>query len=343
MELLEITKEELLEPWFDHLATVFENTPRSYFVRHYQNDTTRDFKAIQVLYDTQANTIASTLKVYLREVYVNGSKVKMGGIGEVSTKVQYRGKGLAKVLLQHALDFMKAQHIQISTLLTGKAAPLYASMGWVHNTRFLSKQSLSLREFDSFVSNFSIQNTDFSNEEQIGQLKEIHERFSIQFNGPVVRDIEYWKKWIQSESSLAGNFSFVMFDQNAPPHKLIAYLCVIWSPNFDGIKVKDFAVDLTHNMEDRREEVLRELISHSLKQTQPSKEILAQKESDVVSIVWPTPIARKIFPAVPVEIEKQEGFMYRFVDENPNSIVDLIQHGDNELTSRHLFWDIDKF
>jgi predicted acetyltransferase len=82
-------------------------------------------KGIFVAFDTEKNQIASTVRVFLRQMKIGEYLFKMGGIGEVSTKEAYRHQGLATKLLHCALEYMNQLEIEISSLHTSEAAPLY--------------------------------------------------------------------------------------------------------------------------------------------------------------------------------------------------------------------------
>lgn len=64
------------------------------------NDPDRTPEGIFVALDSSAGVIASTVRVFTRRIIVQGGEFKLGGIGEVSTKSQYRRQGLASKLLQ---------------------------------------------------------------------------------------------------------------------------------------------------------------------------------------------------------------------------------------------------
>lgn len=61
-----------LDKWFDHLAVVFDTTPRTYFVNHWESDPFRKIEGIQVAIDQSTGKIASTLRVFQREIFLHG-------------------------------------------------------------------------------------------------------------------------------------------------------------------------------------------------------------------------------------------------------------------------------
>ena len=105
-------RREELNQWFDHCAQVFtqgEYTDRMrlYFMRHWYNDSRRRLSGIQVA--VVDGEIASTIRVFLRNVYLQGRITAMGGIGEVSTKPQFRRQGLSSKLLEMSIAYMESR------------------------------------------------------------------------------------------------------------------------------------------------------------------------------------------------------------------------------------------
>jgi predicted acetyltransferase len=111
-------KEEQLEEWLDHVTTVFTTTSRKYFKDHMQCDPDRDNKgmnfvstnniAIWIAFDPKTKKIVSTVKIFKRNLIWQQKIISMGGIGEVSTQIEHRGQGLAKILLKVPLSEVNA-------------------------------------------------------------------------------------------------------------------------------------------------------------------------------------------------------------------------------------------
>lgn len=112
-------KEPELEKWFYHCASIFGDNQNleywlDYFKRHYFNDPLKHLGGIFVAVDD--SIIASTVRLFYRRVYFHGKEITVGGIGEVSTKPEYRGMNLASKLLCMAIDTMKEKKLYISIL-----------------------------------------------------------------------------------------------------------------------------------------------------------------------------------------------------------------------------------
>jgi GNAT superfamily N-acetyltransferase len=76
---------------------------------------------------------AGRLAIFDRSVKVNGAIVRVGGIGGVATKPQFRMRGVASALLTRATDFMRDElSLEFGLLLCRpQVAPVYAKLGWM--------------------------------------------------------------------------------------------------------------------------------------------------------------------------------------------------------------------
>lgn len=124
-------REGELDAWAEHCVDVFSEeghgVDKSYFLRHYNDDPWRDSNGIFVADDN--GRIASTVRVFRRRVWLFGHEAGMGGIGEVSTKSEYRGQGLAGTLLKMAAQWMAAEGMPVSLLFTSHF-DFYRKFGW---------------------------------------------------------------------------------------------------------------------------------------------------------------------------------------------------------------------
>ncbi len=90
MEFRSLYPEEL-EAWLDHVTHVFLAS-RQYFSNHWHNDPWKDVEGIRVAVDD--GKIVSTVRVFIRKMFFHGEPISVGGIGEVSTRSEYRKRGL---------------------------------------------------------------------------------------------------------------------------------------------------------------------------------------------------------------------------------------------------------
>lgn len=215
-------KENELEAWFDHCATVFTGASRQYFKNHWINDPWRDLNTIFIALDN--NRIISTIRVFKRRLYLCGEAVTMGGIGEVSTLKDYRKQGLSSTLLNMALEYMKNSNIKISMLFGNE--PLYFKNGYE-----LIKSFSTTAKVDKYKNLYNIE--EFNPNEHLEDIKSLYDTFNSKHNGAIIRDDDfYWDNWFTTEVKNC----FVAKNKTGD---VIAYMSVILEDNI--IVVSDFA------------------------------------------------------------------------------------------------------
>lgn len=184
-------KPEEFEVWTQHCASVFEESAE-YFARHFLNDPKADFEGIFVALDQ--GRIVSTVRVFTRAVYLKGRKIDMGGIGEVSTQKEYRGRGINAKLLQMAVDYMERKELPISMLFT-ETNHHYARQRWFTvNKRYYRTPLNEVEALDESLRLRPLEEADWP------AVRGIHDLFSSGLDGVLVRDDpEYWEKWVKCE------------------------------------------------------------------------------------------------------------------------------------------------
>lgn len=131
------------EAWANHCATVFQgptDTPE-FFMRHYLNDPYHEPEGIFIAEDN--GRIASAVHVFKRELYIQGQRVGMGGIADVSTLEEYRRIGLNGKLLTMAIGYMNDKRLPVSLLFTGTNHH-YARYGWFTHAMRRTRVALDL-------------------------------------------------------------------------------------------------------------------------------------------------------------------------------------------------------
>jgi len=219
---------EEIEQWFDHCMYVFNNGEyssgyRQYFMNHWYNDPWKDLDGILIA--VEDGKILSTIRIFYRNIYILGEKVSMGGIGEVSTKPEYRGKGLSGSLLLAAVRKMEEQNIKVS-MLGASLYGYYRKFGWEQCMMY------------SCVSDLGNQNElaykirDVNLTTDLEAIKFIYSQYSSRYNGPIVRDNDaYWQRWIETECK---NF-YVIENEHG---EIVSYICV--DVGNDYLEIKEF-------------------------------------------------------------------------------------------------------
>lgn len=325
MEFRALHPEEL-EAWLDHVTSVFTGG-RQYFSNHWHNDPWRDAEGIRVAVDN--GTIVSTVRVFIRKIFLHGAPITVGGIGEVSTRPEYRRRGIATQLLKDSIGFMASRDIAVSLLFGSQK--IYAIEGWEKVSRYYARQFFTAAK----QSEWEVRRANFDDAVEVTRIADLYDRYARKFNGTLVRDeIAYWTKWVQTESSNAW-----VAERDGT---IEGYISVI--PREDEFGVKEFIASEGAFARDRGKHLFEGMLSH----------IIAQMDAESLEVVYPAPIADGFnAPA----IEEQGSAMYRIVQPAAlsekmkstafNSIPNLLHNQPEPLAqgiqSHHIFWYTDGF
>lgn len=317
-------REEEFEQWLDHCLYVFNKGEyseeyRQYFKNHWMNDPWRNLDSILVAVDKEQ--IVSTVRIFHRNVYFNGQVVPMGGIGEVSTKPEYRCKGLSTKLLTLAVKRMESVGIKVSMLgAAHEKIGYYSKLGWENMSRCFNVSTVK----GNHNLSFKIRSVNF--ETDIPKLSLIHTIYSGKLNGVILRDEEYyWNKWVKYD---AKNF-YVIEDEK---DTIIAYIDF---DKFDKtIRIREFGELLG------QESIFSLLVS----------KVIKLAGADECEVVYSTAIQSQ-FKIDKIIEEKNE--MIRLISpfqcgdikiESTEQIVKILSNGvEREKDKSFIFWDIDSF
>ena len=325
MEFRGLCSEEL-EAWLDHVTSVFSGS-RQYFSNHWHNDPWQEAEGIRVAVDR--GSIVSTVRVFIRKIFLHGEPITVGGIGEVSTRPEYRRRGIATQLLKDSIRFMESRDIVISVLFGSQH--IYSLEGWEKVPRYYARQSFSAGK----QSEWEIRPANFEDEVEVKRLSELYDRYARKFNGTVVRDeIAYWTKWVRTESP---NAWIAERDGN-----IEGYVSV--NRREDEVSVKEFIAAEEAFEKENGKHLFENMLSC----------VVAQIDAESLDVVYPAPIADGFnAPA----LEEQGSAMYRIIQpavlsekmESPafNSIPNLLHNQPQPLAqgirSHHIFWYTDGF
>ena len=100
--------------------------------------------------------LAGRLGVLDAKVSVGGQIIRVGGIGGVATKPEFRHRGVASAMLARAAEFMESDlRVEFGLLLCRhEVSPLYAKMGWVivvGPTTFTRAEVTSTYPYDTMI------------------------------------------------------------------------------------------------------------------------------------------------------------------------------------------------
>ena len=315
-----------LEAWLDHVTSVFTGG-RQYFSNHWHNDPWRDAEGIRVAIDN--GTIISTVRVFIRKMFLHGEPITVGGIGEVSTRPEYRRRGIATQLLKDSIRFMEDRNIVLSSLQGSQR--IYAIEGWEKVPRYYARQSFTAKKQPEW----EIRPANFDDEAEIKRIAELYDQYARKFNGTFVRDeMEYWKKWVRTESPNAW-----VAERDG---SIEGYVSCNQGEN--ELNVKEFIISEELYEEDRGKQLFESMLSN----------IITQMDLKSLEVVYPAPTAGGFQAST---IEEHGSTMYRInqpaalsekmASAQFDSISNLLYNQPESLTqgirSHHVFWYTDGY
>ena len=182
--------------------------------------------------------VVSVVQIFRRPMRIGGSVVQMGGVGNVSTRPEYRRAGHSSQVIRDSVQYMRAAGYDLSILFTDIQSH-YARAGWVMYPMFRTRMTLPERL--EYSSDAIVRQCDL--DQDGGALREIYERFNASRTGTIVRSVEYCNnrpKWRDYDPSL-----FWTARQNGG---IVAYLmCDRWFireigylPNYESATIELF-------------------------------------------------------------------------------------------------------
>ncbi|RKU27422.1 hypothetical protein C6497_11790 [Candidatus Poribacteria bacterium] len=314
------------EAWLDHVTHVF-SAGRQYFSNHWYNDPWKDFEGIRVAVDN--GQIVSTVRVFIRKMYFHGEQITVGGIGEVSTRTEYRKKGIATQLLLDSIEFMKSRNIAISMLHGSQR--IYSIEGWEKVDRYIAKNTIIGKEQQEW----NIRPINFEDTNEVKQIADLHHHYSRRFNGIFVRDeMDYWTNWVKTESS-----NMWIAERNG---NIDGYVSA--NRHNGHLNIKEFAAS---------DSVFQDGTENLFFETMIS-DIITKLDEEKLDIDYPAPIGAGFNAPV---VEKYGSTMYRVIqptafkdkmqqelsDELPNLLHSQSASNAKDIKSHHIFWTTDGF
>ncbi|MCG9127287.1 GNAT family N-acetyltransferase [Candidatus Poribacteria bacterium] len=319
-------KSDEFEAWLDHVTHVFSGG-RQYFSNHWYNDPWKDFEGIRIAVDD--GQIVSTVRVFIRKMYFHGEQITVGGIGEVSTRTEYRKKGIATRLLLDSIEFMESRDIAISMLHGSQR--IYSIEGWEKVDRYIAQKSLIGKEQNEW----NIRQVNFDDKNEVMQLSDLYHNYSQRFNGVFVRDeLDYWTEWVKTESS-----NLWIAERNG---SIEGYIAV--NHRDRQLSVKEFAASDSVYIDGSDNLFFETIIS----------DLISKLGEEEIEIDYPAPIGDGFNSPV---VNKYGSTMYRVIQPTqfkeeiqqelskalPNLMHSQTAPNAKEIQSHHIFWTTDGF
>ena len=310
-----------LKVWLDHVTHVFSGG-RQYFSNHWHNDPWRDPEGIRIAVDN--GTIVSTVRVFIRKMFLHGEPVTVGGIGEVSTRPEYRRRGLATQLLKDSIRFMESRDIVMSSLHGSQR--IYSVEGWEKVPRYYARQPFTAQKQVAW----EVRPANFDDNAEVERIAALYDVYARKFNGTFVRDeMAYWMAWVRTESPNA----WVAVRDGV----IEGYVSVVRRE--DRLNVEEFIASEASFAEERGKHLFEGMLSN----------IILQMDADSLEVVYPAPIADGFNAPT---IDEHGSTMYRInqpdvLSDSFDSIPSLLHNQPSPLTqgirSHHIFWYTDGY
>ena len=135
------------------------------------------------------NRIVSTLRIWNRWVHLGSTPVRMGGIGGVTTHPDYRGRGIATRLMEHAAEYMRDDGYDLGLLFTMIPARFYRRLGWscVPLMGFHAKLSRPPQPGRS-----ALEVQPFDESRDLEEAVALYQRYNAGRSGSLLRPRPYW-------------------------------------------------------------------------------------------------------------------------------------------------------
>ena len=191
MEEFRAIKRSEMEECLDMWGIVFERVGRQYFVPYFEGDPW--FKRAYCRVCAVDGKIASAVQICERKVRVGEAELVMGGIGNVGTYAEYRGRGYSSRLMLDTVRVMKRHGMDFSVLFTG-IQPFYEKALWRSvPQKFIHAEDLSLRKS---AYPYHIRSLDWDSD--LPDLQAIYESFNKGRPLTTIRTDEYWKGYLRA-------------------------------------------------------------------------------------------------------------------------------------------------
>ncbi len=141
----------------------------------------------------EGDELCAKLALFPLEVYVHGRKVRMGGIGGVSTWPEKRRQGMVSKLLRRALEEMRADG-QLLSYLHPFSIPFYRKYGW---ELFTDNKNYSI-PVEKLPARRGVPGRVVREIRDIEVLASIYERAIVSYNGAMVRTRSWWEQRVMN-------------------------------------------------------------------------------------------------------------------------------------------------
>ncbi len=219
---------------------------REFFARYFRHDPS--FRDDLCFVATDRGRIVSTFQVFRKAIRINGAVVQVGGVGNVFTAPEYRGRGIASQLLARGVAAMEERGFDLSMLFAVRLH-FYGRLGWQSHVRHLVFIApAAVPPGDRYVAEpFAARDLD--------AVMEIYDGYNAGRSGPTVRDRRYWHGQLLCAGNPGEDFLVARTRSDATGHaanEIVAYA--------RGTPLYDFYVIMEHGCRPGHEDALAQLV-----------------------------------------------------------------------------------
>ena len=134
--------------------------------------------------------VVATLRVWDKQLRVGSTPIRFGGIGNVCTHPEERGKGYATALMEEAVGYMTQSGYPISCLFTEAGNRFYRRFGY-RGVPLNGFRMTQWKAAEGFESEWEV--TPFDEACDLNSAVELYDICNCECSGSLVRDEAYWR------------------------------------------------------------------------------------------------------------------------------------------------------
>lgn len=285
-------------------------------------------------------TWLSTVQVTRKEMWLNGSRVKLAGIADVATSPAHLRQGHALNVMsytpQHAIQ---VQGAWLAGLHCSKSElwPFYKKCGYEHVPQQEDHVTMTFLP-SKLEQTQTIEQCEFTQTE-LHQMTTLHENYFSNFTGPLCRSVDYcnWNTVYCKKRGITFGCFYSNVSSRGNTSKLVAYIGIrqIGDQGSDEVKIEIVEYAGSHDPDCHNSEYFMPLLCHMIQsvcQCQSGDQVSIVYQSLMCNRAWFSGIITSGF-----ETTLQYGFMYRYTDDQHTS-KDI-----SKLLNKFLFLLTDRF
>ncbi len=252
--LKESEKEECIDLW----CTVWPGDNRDYFKRYFYGDV--EWLPYYTQVAVEENKLVSAVHICKRTVPCGELRMTMGGIANVATLPEYRGKGYNTGCLKRAIAVMEGDAMDFSLLFTG-IHDYYGHLGYSKLARKMIYGVIP-EGFSPLPNSITVRPAEA---DDLAKFREIYTDYNKNRAIAVVRSDAYWRDWLQVTPDKIPDHLFTAVNNQ---NEIAGYArcgtfqsAVPYGPEEIGVRLTEFGIALHVGNEDEVTQALINFVS----------------------------------------------------------------------------------